>query len=294
MPTFRIESVQVSEQFRGRWIARGGVRLEAPGDDARGIWRNVRDDGLQRRRSGLQPRQQIREPARPGRERTAPGEELVKNQAKGINIGTLICRLSLRLFRREVLEGAKNRPGERMDRCRRGGARDAEIGQQGAAVGGDHDVSRLEITVNHACRVRRRQPGRDLPRHGQDLPHRHPAFVSKDRGEIRALNELHGEVQHLRDLAEIVDPHHAGVRHLPRQLELALEAILQVPHLEGGDTAQPNQFERDRDSEGLVPGLVHHRHTARPEHLDDRVAIREPLAGPQQAGARHAAARRRM
>jgi hypothetical protein len=67
----------------------------------------------------------------------------------------------------------------------------AEVGDLHLAVGADEQVRRLEVAVNDAERVERREPEERLPRHGGDgaLPHR-PAQPAKQAREGAPGHEL--------------------------------------------------------------------------------------------------------
>ena len=95
--------------------------------------------------------------------------------------------------------------------------RDAEVGDPDPSVLIDQDVGRLQVAMQHALRVRRRQPGAQL---AGDLEHplgRQTARALEQRGEILSLHELHREEDRLAGFADVEDPAHRRVGDLPRE-----------------------------------------------------------------------------
>jgi hypothetical protein len=101
--------------------------------------------------------------------------------------------------------------------------REAEVEHDHATVAGEHDVAGLEVAVDQASCVGRREPaaGGDHPRR----PHVPPLASPQQRRERLALDELHREphaaglqpdVVDLRDV-DVVEPRErAGLSHEPR------------------------------------------------------------------------------
>ena len=83
-----------------------------------------------------------------------------------------------------------------------------------------------------------------------------------------------------------MNPHHVGVSHLARQLELAFEPALEMLGFERVQAVQPDQFESDRHAERVVPGLVDDRHAADAQLADDGVAAGKLLARDEGGRAR--------
>ena len=81
----------------------------------------------------------------------------------------------------------------------------------------DHDVGRLEVAVQHAFRVRGRQPGAQLPRDLDPFVDRQPADALQQRRQVLAVHVLHRQIQLAVRLADVVDAAHVRVRELPRQ-----------------------------------------------------------------------------
>ena len=88
-------------------------------------------------------------------------EALIKDGAERPDVATFIGRLAAKLLRRHVGKCPEQTTGLSL-----GGihdARDPEVHDFDGAIGGDHDVSRLDITMNYAVGERnqtRGKPGR--------------------------------------------------------------------------------------------------------------------------------------
>jgi len=95
-----------------------------------------------------------------------PGEELVEHQAHGVDVAA-----DGHLATGELLRGHVGRRARaellRPDIPK--GARQAEVGDNDLPAAVEHDVSRLEITVQNAPGVRRGQAGAELPRDVEGL-----------------------------------------------------------------------------------------------------------------------------
>ena len=115
-------------------------------------------------------------------EQLLAGEHLEQHPAEGPDVGAPVDRLALGLLGRHVGGGAQDHPGQRSgggERRRVGrvaaspSAGDlqrlgqAEVEHLDLAIGGDHDVGRLEVAVDHAGLVGGLQRQGDLPRDGE-------------------------------------------------------------------------------------------------------------------------------
>ena len=96
------------------------------------------------------------------------GHRLVRHfrqdQAQRVDVAARIVRLAAELFRRRVVRRAA--AGRRTELVAQPG--DAEVEELGAAPG-DHDVGRLQVVVDDAAAVRRRQRRGDLRAVARDL-----------------------------------------------------------------------------------------------------------------------------
>jgi hypothetical protein len=126
------------------------------------------------------------------------------------NVRAAIERLSFHLLGRHVRGGADAR-----SRSRDAGAesladafrqlRDAEVDDLRAAVGGDHDVVRLEIAMHDAGVVRFRQSLGDLRHHFDTL--RDAATAAHPLRERHAVDQLHRQEVHVAVGARVVHGH---------------------------------------------------------------------------------------
>ncbi len=107
-----------------------------------------------------------------------PGRHLEQHDSQCEKVGPRVERPSERLFRRHVADGAERRPGRRYLAWRRhvvlfprrNGPEelgDAEVEDLDAIVVGNHDVRRLQISVQDSRGVSARKPVRDLSSEGQ-------------------------------------------------------------------------------------------------------------------------------
>ena len=141
--------------------------------------------------------------------------------------------------------------------------------------------------MDHACLVRRGQPGGDLPRDGQCPRDRQWPRLPEDVRERLTLDERHRQVLDAADLPQVVDADHVAVGDLPRQEQLPLEPPLDVAGRDGvRHHLRTDDLQRDGHAELLVPGVIHDAHAAGAEHAQDLVARSERLAGNQGAGRR--------
>ena len=183
----------------------------------------------------------IREPSKPRR----PGEHVVDDEPERVNVRALIDDPTERLLGRHVLDRADRRadarqcavprpqcPGWRDGLCfvsvrfacvALGHPSDAEVRDQGLVVTADHDVRGLEIAMHDTSRVRRDEAVAYLPCDPQRAWHVEGAVTREQAGEVRAVDVRHRDVFAAVDLAEIVNSHDIGVRHEPREQQLALE-----------------------------------------------------------------------
>ena len=285
-----VEAVDVGRQLPGRGVARGGVRLDAPGDDPLEGRGSVRPQLRQRGQGLLLPPGRFLEGRAGAALATAAGEQVVQDQAEGVDVGAVVDRLAPELLRGHVLQrpddGARHReaggegllgelrPGLLGGIARGGGSGDPEVhdhGLVGAVL--DHDVGRLEVPVNDARVVRRDETGDHSASDPHDLFDRESArALLQDRGELDPVDVGHRDVLDAADLPHVVDAHDVGVGDLPGEQELALEALLEVARqLRIGGDLGAHDLDRDPDPELLVPGAVDGAHPAEAEELDDVV-----------------------
>ena len=162
---------------RGRPIAR--IRRERLHDDPFELRIDVRDE---RRRAWRLARV-------PGSsERVPSDEQFVQHEAERVDVGPLRERRARRaLFGRHV----GRRAGQHVHVGVGPRDRDAEVGDAHQPVVVDEHVGRLEIAMEHALRVRRREAGAELAADVDDLFRRQPADAPEQRGQVLAANQLH-------------------------------------------------------------------------------------------------------
>src|SRR5258707_1000615 len=82
----------------------------------------------------------------------------------------------------------------------------AEVGDADVAVAVDHDVRRLQVTMQHTALVRRGDAGAQLARELDRLVLRNPSDPAQQRAEILAVHVLHGEESAAVGFAQVVEP----------------------------------------------------------------------------------------
>jgi hypothetical protein len=137
--------------------------------------------------------------------------------------------------------------------------------------------------VDHAGRVRGLQTGADRRGHGDEAPEGQATLAGQERGGRLAVDELHGEDLLAAALADVEDPRHVGVRHPPRELHLAAEA-LDHPRRAGQLRAQ--HLERAQLVELEIARLVDVAHSARAEQAEDLIALPDHLVRRLRGGCR--------
>ena len=150
----------------------------------------------------------------------------------------------------------------RGDRCLPGHVRDAEVDELGHPLGGDQDVGRLDVAVDHPAVVGVDQP---LGHRDGDLdrgPMGHRPVVLEPGPQVLALDDLHDDVRTDGLVADIEDPHQVGVVQGGHGAGLPGEPRRQIRI-----RAQP----RGEDLDGPpavqlgVPSPIHRRHPAVPQ-----------------------------
>ena len=151
-------------------------------------------------------------------------------------------------------------------------SREAEIDHLDAAVGGVHHVFRLQVAVDDAVCVRRRQGARDVARYGQDFvdgegtpPQR---FAQRASGHVLA-----DEVQVAVELLEREDRGDAGMRQgggghcLPPQPRAEPVVVNEF---------RRQRLDRHRPIEAGVPSEIDDAHPAAPEQAGDLIRTELP------------------
>ncbi|MCY1008492.1 hypothetical protein OV079_23620 [Nannocystis pusilla] len=157
--------------------------------------------------------------------------------------------------------------------------RQTEVGDDHATARVDEDVGGLEVAVDDADLVRRRQPETCLLEQVDDLPpgSRTAAQVLVQR---LTIDLFHGDVNVRARLAGVVHGHDVGVPDPRQALRLAQQS---QPPLLGGPQIGAQDLERDHAMEHRVVGLVHRPHRSGPEDAADGVTARR-TTGPASLG----------
>ena len=201
-------------------------------------------------------------------EDAAAGEHLEHHQAEGVKIGARRGGETIELLGRHV----RRRAGElRVARARRGGQ--PEVGDPRAAAAVDHDVGWLQIAMHEAAVVRRREARADVARQRQRLVGREASDAPEQRGEVFAIDVLHGDEVIAVDFNHVVQATDVRVRDLPADAHLVVERV------EAARVADRNVFERDALAELQVIGAVDLPRPSAADQRNDPVAARDDQAG---------------
>ena len=129
-------------------------------------------------------------------ERRGARDGLEKYAADSVDIGTGVGGLTARLLRREVLRGTQHRRSLR----HRGGiterASDAEVHHLHLAGVGQHDVRRLDVTVNDAGMVGCRQCVTHRCHYRRGFLRIEPPLTTNNVTQRLTLNQLHDNERH--------------------------------------------------------------------------------------------------
>jgi hypothetical protein len=204
-----------------------------------------------------------------GLEREPPRQHPVEDDPERIDIGCGSNRFALRLLGRHVRGRTHQGAGVR-EGVRAGHTGDAEVGDLGAALLVEHDVRRLQITVDQAPVMRVREPRCDLAGDSVALcvvqrpPRGEPVF-QRAAGKV-----LEDHVPPSVCAPVVEEP--ADVRMGERRdcLGLALEAL--------GIGFCPEQLQRDLPVELRVVRQPHLRHSADAELPLETVSAADRLA----------------
>ena len=165
-----------------------------------------------------------------------------------------------------------------------GRARQTEVGDLRAAAAVDHDVGGLEIAMQHALVVRRRQARAELPRDLDGLVFRQPADAAQQRRQILAVHVLHREEVRRavrRRSTDVEDAADVRMRDAQRQADFVEEPL--EPIRVALDVAR-QELQRDGLAELQVVGAVDLAHAAAAEQADHAIAAGEDRAGQETLG----------
>src|SRR5581483_571848 len=98
---------------------------------------------------------------------------------------------------------------------------DSKIGDANVALAVEHHVRRLQIAVDDAAVVRRRDAGAQLPRDVERFVLRKAPDAAEQRAEILAVHVLHRQKRTAVRFAEVVEADDVLVRPLPPRPSIA-------------------------------------------------------------------------
>jgi hypothetical protein len=198
--------------------------------------------------------------------RSSSSEQLIQHEAQREDVASRCDFLSKQLFRRHV---------RRRSRAYVIGATDnrqSKVHDTNSPVAVEHHISRLEVAVNHAALVCRREAGAQLPRDVGCLVFGKASDPPKRRREILAADVLHRQVEEARDFTDVVDAADVRVRNLPRDANLVMELSeaswisLQI---------SGKKFQRDRLPEPEIICSINLAHPAAAEETDNSIPLAE-------------------
>jgi hypothetical protein len=230
-----------------------------------------------RRRRGDQRRHRIGEP-------TQPGDRLVQHDAEGVDVDPAVDVLAAGLLGRHVAGRAESRAaGGQPDAI--GQLGDAEVEDLDPASGGEQEIGRLEVAMDHPGRVHRRHRRERVP-HQRHRARWCQRPTREHRRQRLAVDPLHDHVRAAigddaggegRDDAVVTDPI-GGAR-------LVDEAL-------GGRRIEVGGQDLDRDlgADRRLHAQVDHPHAALAEAVDEAIAGElgaEQRIGSARRGRRH-------
>ena len=262
----------------GRDGARPGLRilLEAAQDDAL-------DRGIQARRHGRRGGRRLFAVLAPPigevgcLECLAPGEDLVEHEPERVDVALDGSAFAGKLLRRHVGRRSRN---FRAALVVFDAGREPEVRDLRAAAAVDHDVGRLQVSMQHALVVRRREPGAELARDLDRLVLRKPPDAPQERRQVLAVDVLHREEVPSLDLADVVDAADVRMRDAARVAHLGVEAF--DP---GGLRRQlfRQELQGDRLPEFQIVGAVDLAHASAADEPDDAETLAEDGPGRESA-----------
>jgi hypothetical protein len=243
----------------------------------------IRDDDVARecraRRGGVRHHHGERRVTHEGRR---AGDQLPGDHTEPIEIGTrIVGDARERELRRDVAGRADDHAVARqrhpiggvLARADERSLGEAEVEDLGAvdAGPGQHDVGRLEVTVDEAEAVHGVEAVRDGEQAGARLVLVEAALLEA-LPQRRSVDQLHGEKRRTVVIdTEVEDRHHVGIVEPGERRRLALEA--QQLRAVGRPPALAEELERHLPPEALLLGDPHAPHAAATERSDEA----EPL-----------------
>ncbi len=161
---------------------------------------------------------------------TSPVSVWKIRQRERVDVGAPVdLLLPLDLLGGEVVRRADHLadPGQAVAGARAAVLGEPEVGQVGVAAV-DEDVGGLDVAVDQTGDVGGVQRGGDLAADVQHPVGAEPALLAQDRGQVRAGDVLHRDVEQAVDLAGVVDRDDVRMRERRGDPGLAQEALAEV------------------------------------------------------------------
>ena len=217
-------------------------------------------------------------------ERRAPREHLVEHDAQRIDVDAMIGVLArAHLLRRHVFGRAHDVARQR-DVAGRRRVGDGQLGHaevqhlavtdRSVRVHAQEDVVRLQIAVDDAVEVRRRDTAHGGQHERDRLDERHLSRSLHPIGERLAREQLHDQTRRALVLDDVEDRHDVRVIDAARGERLAAETR---EHLGTGGERGEDPLERDTALGADVDGRVDLRHPAAAEQALDPVLVSNHL-----------------
>ena len=156
----------------------------------------------------------------------------------------------------------------------------AEIGDHDLAAAVEHDVGGLQVAMENAFGVRGGESGAKLARDLDGLVLRQAADAAQQRGQVFAVDVLHGEEGLAVDFAHVVDAANVGMRNAAGDADFVAKALEQSL-IAGGRFGQ--ELERDGLAEREVVGAIDFAHASLAEQRDDAVTAGNQASGKKAA-----------
>ena len=259
------QPTKIDDQIAHRLIAVGGILLERLLDDAAQLQRHI--VAKRRRRvveDGVDDVQ-----VRLTRERPPAGQHLVQDDAEGEHVTSGIEAPPLRLLRRQIVDRPENdshttwRPGHRLRLAAGviGHLGQTKVRQLGIAVPRNQNVLRLDVAMQDAGVVRRRERVRHASQQFDDLAPC-PRFGSSPRAERSTIDELGHQVVAALELGGLVDRDNVGMIERRERAHFATESMARLIAL---DRSQ-QELDRDRPVQPGVGRSIDLAHATRADH----------------------------
>ncbi len=195
------------------------------------------------------------------------GEALVKDRAERPDVATLVCWLPAKLFRRHV-----GKCPEQTTALSLGGihdARDPEVHDFDGAIRGDHDVSRLDITMNHPAAVSVIKCAASLDDVAELLRDGQRQTAGDHLFETFSVQVLHGDKRRAFRFGEFVDGDDIGMLQQSCGLGFAMETLEEIRVI---CNARGDGLDGDGPPNERVTGLEDDTHGSPAEFAHDLVS----------------------